>query len=102
MKNEDNVDDLLDKLNKLRIEESNIIEKIIKARNENNDKDNNIARREGDFKIGDKVQIINPRRYQESIGIICKITETRVTIKPRTGIKIIRSHKNVKLITDDE
>lgn len=101
MKNENNIDDLLDQLNKLRIEESIIIDKIIKTRNETNNEDNNI-RQEGDFKIGDKVQINNPRRYQESIGTICKITETRLTIKPKTGIKIIRSRKNVKLITQDE
>jgi ribosomal protein S17 len=48
-----------------------------------------------EFTIGDKVRIKNPRPLQENQGIIVKITESRITIKPKKGINIVRAPKNV-------
>jgi hypothetical protein len=110
MSNEDNIDNLLEQLNTLRIAETEIIRKIVNARARNTiqlntDNNNNVERdaipinTNNELKIGDNVIILNPRRYQEDRGVICKISETRITVKPKRGIKIVRAHKNIRKIT---
>ena len=99
MNNEDNIDELLTQLNRLRIEESNIIKRIIQVRNKNNNEEtNNEREQEEELKIGDTVRILNPRRFQENTGVISKIGASRVTITPRKGIKIIRHPRNIQKI----
>jgi transcription antitermination factor NusG len=49
------------------------------------------------FRIGDKVRILNPGRFQANKGEITKIGESRVTIKTWSGSKLQRAPKNITL-----
>jgi transcription antitermination factor NusG len=47
------------------------------------------------FRVGDKVRITNPGRFQANRGEIIKIGTKRVTIKTRSGSKLQRAEKNL-------
>jgi hypothetical protein len=94
MSNED-IDDLLSQLNRLRIAETSIIERIVAARQANPTNSRQPTVEDDVLQIGDAVTILNPRKFQENTGIICNISEKRVTIKPKKGIKIVRHPKNI-------
>jgi hypothetical protein len=94
-------------LQRLRIEEGLVIQRIKdctrhqqQINNETNEsrEEETDENSEAELQIGDNVRILNPRRFQEDTGIITKISETRVTITPRRGIKIVRDPKNVRKI----
>jgi hypothetical protein len=101
MDKEDDIDSLLDELNKLRIQETKIIERIVQVRNDNSDNNEttktNRKNTNEEIRIGDTVRILNPRRFQESTGTVSRIGK-RITITPRLGIKIVRDPKNVQKI----
>lgn len=52
----------------------------------------------GEFVIRDRVRIINPGFLQPNEGIVVKITDTRVTVQTESGRKIVRAHKNLRLL----
>jgi hypothetical protein len=47
-----------------------------------------------EFAIGDRVQIINPRRLQETRGVISRIG-ARITVTTPKGKTIVRASKNL-------
>ena len=111
----ENIEDLIAHLTVLRLEETNLIERIVtshrQSQQEAQDRDtqrdilaqhnneNNANEREhNELQIGDRVKILNPNRFQENTGIISKIGTNRVTITPRRGIKIVRHPNNVERI----
>ena len=107
----ENIEDLIAHLTVLRLEETNLIERIVTSyrqlqqetqdraiqqevlQNHNNENNEN-----NELQIGDRVRILNPKRFQETTGIISKIGHNRVTITPRRGIKIVRHPNNVEKI----
>ena len=48
------------------------------------------------FKLGEKVHILNPGRFQERRGTICNLGDQRVTILTKRGKKIVRAPFNVQ------
>lgn len=54
---------------------------------------NIIAPRE--FRIGDEVRILNPRRFQAQKGKIIKISDKRITVKAPNGSTVLRAPKNI-------
>jgi hypothetical protein len=52
-----------------------------------------------EFVIGDRVRIKNPNLFQTDRGTITKIGASRITVRTRSGTKIIRAPKN--LIIED-
>jgi hypothetical protein len=49
----------------------------------------------GKLQIGDKVNILNPKKGQETTGTVSKIGAFRVTIETKKG-KVIRAYKNLQ------
>ena len=49
---------------------------------------------------GDRVQILSKGKFHSKEGTIDKITEKRITIVDKRGVKIIRASKNVLLIQE--
>jgi hypothetical protein len=50
-----------------------------------------------ELKIGDKVIILNPGKFQERSGKVCKIGK-QITIQTKKGRKIIRARKNIQKV----
>ena len=111
----ENIEDLIAHLTVLRLEETNLIERIVTSYRQlqqetqdreiqreilqnNNNENNADERNNNELQIGDRVRILNPKRFQETTGIISKIGQNRVTITPRRGIKIVRHPNNVEKI----
>ena len=110
----EDIEDLIAHLTVLRLEETNLIERVVASYRQlqqetqdqeiqreilNNNNENNADDRENnELRIGDRVRILNPNRFQETTGIISKIGNTRITITPRRGIKIVRHPRNVERI----
>ena len=47
------------------------------------------------FAFGDKVRIKNPTLFQANQGKITKIGSSRITVKTKSGTKILRAPKNL-------
>ena len=121
-RNDDNLNHLLSLLQTLQIKENHIIHRIIACHRNRIDKENQQNRNNNDsssednrnnndssskdnsnneqpnLAIGDRVEILNPRRLQANSGIITRITKSRVTITPTRGSKIVRHPRNVRKI----
>ena len=48
-----------------------------------------------DFIIGDRVRITNPRPFQQAVGIVTKISPSRIFIRTKNGAVIQRAPSNV-------
>jgi hypothetical protein len=66
--------------------------------NINSDEKSTTSNNKEDFKIGDNVIILNPGRFQERSGSICKIGK-QITILTKKGRKIVRAKKNVQKVS---
>ena len=52
-----------------------------------------------ELEVGDRVRILNPRRGQQSLGSITKITNHFVFIETASGHNIRRASKNVQKVS---
>jgi hypothetical protein len=101
MKNDDEIDNLIEQLKTLQLQQQTVINRIEAVRNRerraaaNNRGGTNV---EGTvaFTIGDRVRILNPSRFQANRGTIIRIGD-RITVQTATGNKIVRAPKNLVL-----
>jgi hypothetical protein len=84
-------------IKKLQLLQNEQDELLLQLENLNlNDKESTTSETtSNELKIGDKVVILNPGRFQERSGYICKIGK-QVTIQTKKGRKIVRAKKNVQ------
>jgi hypothetical protein len=92
----DEIQDLSDQLNRLQLKQKELV--LARLQRAKNSKREGVQEtREFTITIGDKVLIRNPKRSQETRGIITKIAHTRVTITSERGNKLQREPKNLIL-----
>ena len=97
MNNEQDIQEIARQLKHLHLQQSELIQRLGQlVENSNNPPTPNNTPRE--FAIGDRVRILNPGRFQTSMGIITKISPRRITIQSLNGKDIIRAPKNITLI----
>jgi transcription antitermination factor NusG len=104
----DDIQDLITQLKDLQLQQAELIVRLERARGRESRATAGTAARAGDSEpretrelaIGDRVRIKNPGPFQANRGVIIKIGTSRITVRTRSGSKIIRAPKN--LTTDDE
>jgi hypothetical protein len=106
MSSEQDVEDIIAQLQRLQLEQTELLLQLARANGARN-----AARRESrratgnvvppdatrEFAIGDRVEIKNPGRFQASGGTIVKIGTSRITVQTVSGSKILRAPKNLAL-----
>ena len=78
-----------------KIEELTLV--VRKLEKEIKDKDSSTKEIEKKLKIGDRVNIRNPRNGQASSGRVCRIGKEYVTVETRKG-KVVRKSYNLKKV----
>jgi hypothetical protein len=103
MSNRQDITDLVNQLQRLQLQQSELLQRLTLASEENN---NNTARAAQpttntprEFIVGDRVRITNPNRFQTRIGIcrVTKIGPSQITVLAANGTKIHRAAKNLVL-----
>jgi hypothetical protein len=104
-----NVDDLIQELESLRIQEQDILRRLVTSRTlernrvpENQPNSNTTT----SFRIGDRVQITNnvrasfgqPPNDKDRLCVVTKITAQRVYIRTRNGLSTWRLPTNLRFI----
>ena len=91
MSRDQEIEDIVTQLNNLNIRQASLLARLERATNTQTPP----ANTSNDFRIGDRVTILNPRRLQQTSGNITKIGATRVTVQTSNGSKISRAPKNL-------
>jgi hypothetical protein len=96
---QDKIKDIVAQLQRLQLQETELLQRLEQL----NDTDSlpivlptvQLATRE--FKIGDLVQVKNPRPFQLKKGIIIRIgaDTNRITVQAKNGSKIVRAPSNL-------
>ena len=98
MRNDD-VQDLLEQLNRLQIQQTDLFARLATAveaeRAQTREPLNERKPAKREFAIGDRVNIKNPKLFQPTSGTITKIGATRITVTSESGSKILRAPKNI-------
>ena len=116
MSNEDEIRDITEKLQSLQIEQTaliarlareqaTLIDRLARVTEDSRNRQATQAtttRLSRTLQIGDRVRIRNPGPFQATTGKIEKISDSRVTVRTETGSKILRAHKNIILINQQE
>jgi uncharacterized protein YydD (DUF2326 family) len=106
MSNEQDIEEIINQLQRLQLQQSALqtqqsalLTRLTRSRSEVNERENPdiAAGTPREFRIGDRVIINNPGRLQPKRGVITKIGNSRVTVKPRIGLDIQRSPNNLTL-----
>jgi len=97
----EDIDELLERLRRVRIQEEDLIERIVAARARETETTSGTQARS--FKIGDRVKITNRIKYfgraqnaGDENGTVTKITAKRVHILTDNGILTNRDPKNLR------
>jgi dsDNA-specific endonuclease/ATPase MutS2 len=102
MSSEDNdteIADIIAQLQQLQLQQSILLTRLARSQDRNTEREylDTVSEIPREFQIGDRVRIINPTRFQQNKGVVVKITEHRVSVKPQIGINISRSPHNLIL-----
>jgi hypothetical protein len=92
------IKDLVQQLKDLQLQESGILDRIDQLTAEGTRSNQGGPPTRGsdrEFAVGDRVRITNPRPFQQAVGIITKITASRITVTTGNGTKIQRARNNV-------
>jgi hypothetical protein len=98
---QDEIKDIVSQLQRLQIKESELLQRLEGlSEAESHDTAEPLATPTRDFRIGDLVQIKNPRSFQIKTGHIIRIgvNANRVTVQARNGSKVVRASFNLTLI----
>ena len=102
MKEEEDAQDLIEQLQRLQIEQNDLLarlsniqrKQVVQTVNKDTKTPPNTTR---EFVVGDRVRIKNPGRFQANKGEIKKIGKERITIQASNGTLIVRAPKNLAL-----
>jgi hypothetical protein len=108
MSNDDEQDlaDIIEQLQQLQLQQSVLqtqqsvlLTRLTRSRQRDTEREHSDSAADipREFRVGDRVIISNPGRFQAKRGVITKIGAGRVTIKPRSGANIQRSPNNLIL-----
>jgi hypothetical protein len=95
----DEIQDIVSQLQRLQIQESELLQRLERL----SEADSHTAgspTQTWDFRIGDLVQINNPKPFQIRKGNIIRIgaDTDRITVQSRNGSKVVRASSNLTLI----
>ena len=93
---QDEIKDIVAQLQSLHIQESELLQRLERL-SETNSYTAGSQTTTRDFRIGDSVQIKNPKPFQSKKGTIVRIGDgtDRITVQPKNGSKIVRASKNI-------
>lgn len=103
---DDNIETIIDQLNRLTIQQEQLTEQIVKLQNEVRNRTtkttvdtNNNSKRP--IIVGDRVKIKNPRRNQLNIGVVDSFTKSGLfaRVKLDNGTVINRAPRNLTRIS---
>jgi hypothetical protein len=97
MNNDQEIQDIVAQLQRLQIQESELLQRL-EPLSESNNNPRQQAPTLCEFAIGDRVRIKKPRFLQPTVCTISKITEKRITVLTRDGTSIVRAHKNIAFV----
>jgi seryl-tRNA synthetase len=97
MSSEKEIADIVAQLQRLQLQQSELLQRITQVSEENNTNAAQQANAPREFAICDRVRIINPNRFQANRGRIIKIGPSRITVLTENGTKINRAAKNLIL-----
>ena len=100
MSNEQDIANIIGQLQRLQIQQSELLVELARLNERNNETETTAAEVSDtprDFIEGDRVRILNPKRYQARRGIITKIGDSRITVQAADGTKIQRAPHNIVL-----
>ncbi len=90
---------IIDRLKQIQIEQTELIKQLENLNiNEDTNKQKTTTK---ELKIGDRVIILNPGRFQERSGTVCKIGKL-ITIESKRGRKIVRARKNIQVVESSQ
>ena len=94
---EHDIADIVEQLQELQLQQSVLLTRLagITGRNTESEFFDTATNTPRDFRIGDRVRITNPKRFQAKKGVIINIGEGRVTLRAHNGTKIQRSPDNL-------
>ena len=99
---QDEIKDIVAQLQRLQIQETELLQRLERL----NEADSHtlelpVTQTKREFRIGDLVQITNPKPFQIKKGTIVKIGAgtNRITVQSRNGTKIVRASSNLAHIT---
>ena len=104
--NNDEVKEIVSRLQRLQIEQSSLIDRLARVtENQPNIVIDEPATRAtipigtttSSFNIGDRVRVKNPGLLQQGTGSVYKVTDTRVYIRTPNGNTLYRAPKNIAL-----
>jgi hypothetical protein len=96
---EEKKQNIINKIKQLQIKQDELIKQLESLEiNDTTTKSKNTNR---EIEIGDKVNILNPGRFQERSGEVCKIGKL-ITVQTKRGRKIVRVRKNLALVNDTQ
>ena len=102
MSNVQVIKDIVTQLERLQIQQSELIQRIGLLVSESNQEPPQQISAASEFAVGDRVRIKNPRFLQSSSGRITRITHKRITVLAGNGTSIVRAHKNIILVQQQE
>lgn len=91
---EDEIKKITAALKKIQIQQAVLIERL---ENITRKSENNTQEGQHEFKIGDRVEILNPGPLQQRVGIVKKIGKSRITVETENGKDVVRAPKNVRM-----
>ena len=97
--NEQNIADIVEQLQQLQLQQSTLLAELarLNPRNTERGAPDDTASAPRALKVGDRVIINNPGRFQPSKGVIIRIGDSQITVKANNGTKIQRSPNNLIL-----
>jgi hypothetical protein len=88
---------IINRIKELQTEQDELISQLESLNINDNTKTTNETNNNDELKVGDSVVILNPGRFQERSGKICKIGK-QVTVETKRGRKIVRAKKNIQKV----
>ena len=94
--NDQEIADIVAQLQQLQLQQSVLLTRLtgISERNTEAEFFDTAADTPREFRIGDRVRIFNPHRFQAKKGVIVSIGEGRITVRASNGTRIQRSPGN--------
>ena len=80
-------------------EQAQLIQLLKRLRIDRTETETNEPEEEEDpdeFRLGERVTVLNPKRNQEKTGTVCNLGKNRVTVITRKGHKIVRMPFNLR------
>jgi transcription antitermination factor NusG len=97
----DEVEDLIGQLERLQVKQARLMTRLTRATAvAMNEQRRDPANRE--FKMGDQVRVRNPGPQQPTVGIITRITKSRIRVTGANGTSATRAFHNILPKEDDE